>query len=87
MDTYATINDMWEISWKTSYLLGNVHAGIGEIAGMGYHVDDMQMMQTVKSQLMTSHGSCTKGSHKSIVQMNHTKQSHKTRRRHLQEWK
>ena len=39
---------------KTSYLLGNVYAGMGEIMGTGYRVDDVQMMQTVKSQLMTS---------------------------------
>ena len=45
MDAYATINDTQEISRKTSYLLGNIHTGIGEIVGMGYHVDDMQMMQ------------------------------------------
>ena len=60
MDTYATINDTWEISRNTGYLLGNVDTGIGEFAGMGYHVDDVQMMQTVESQLMTSHGSHTK---------------------------
>ena len=40
---------------KTSYLLGNVDAGIGEFAGMGYCVDDLQMTQTTKLQLMTSH--------------------------------
>ena len=33
---------------KTSYLLGNVDTGIWEFAGMGYHVDDVQMMQTIK---------------------------------------
>ena len=60
MDFYTTINDMQEISWNTSYLLGNVYVGIGEFAGMGYHVDDVQTMQTVKLQLMTSHGSHTK---------------------------
>ena len=54
MDAYATINNTWEISWNTSYLLGNVYAGIGGIVGMGYHVDDMQMMWTVEWQLMTS---------------------------------
>ena len=59
-DTYATINNTWDISQKTGYLLRNVHAAIGEIAGMGYHVDDMQMMQTIELQLMTSCGSCTK---------------------------
>ena len=60
MDAYATINDMQEISWKTSYLLGKVYTGIGEIMGMGYHVDKKQMMQTVKLQLMMSQGSRTK---------------------------
>ena len=59
MDTYATINDTWEISWKTGYLLRNVHMGIGEIAGTGYHVDDVQTMQTIELQLMTSCGSHT----------------------------
>ena len=54
MDAYATINDMWEISRNTGYLLGNVYVGIGEIAGMGYCVDDVEMMQTVESQLMMS---------------------------------
>ena len=60
MDTYATINDSGKYHRKTGYLLGNVHTGIGEIAGTGYHVNDMQTMQTVESQLMTSHGSHTK---------------------------
>ena len=59
-DAYATINDMWGISWNTGYLLRNVYAGIGEIVGTGYCVDDMQMMQTVESQLMMSQGSHTK---------------------------
>ena len=53
-DAYTTINDMQEISWNTGYLLGNIYMGIGEILGMGYCVDDVQMMQTVKLQLMTS---------------------------------
>ena len=79
MDAYATINDTWEISWNTGYLLGNFHAGIGEITGMGYCVDDMQTMQTVESQLTTSCGSHTKRSNKSIAQTNCTKWSHKTR--------
>ena len=73
MDAYATINDTWEISQKTGDLLGNVDMGIQEFAGMGYHVDDMQMMLPVESQLMTSHGSHTKQSHKSITQTNCTK--------------
>ena len=51
---------MWEISQNTGDLLSNVYVGIGEFTGMGYHVDDMQMMQTVKLQLMTSQGSRTK---------------------------
>ena len=45
---------------KTGYILRNVHMGIGEYAGMGYCVDDVQMMWTDKAQLMTSHGSCPK---------------------------
>ena len=69
-DAYATINSMQEISWEIGYLFGNVHTGIGEFVGMGYRVDDMQMMQTIESQVMTSHGSCTKRSHKSIAQTN-----------------
>ena len=63
---------------KNSYLLGNVHVGIEEFTGTGYHVDNVQMMQTTESQLMTSCGSRTKQSHKSIAQMNHTNKSHKT---------
>ena len=60
MDAYAIIKDMWEISWKTSFLLISIYVGIGEITGTGYHVDDEQMMQTVELQLMISQGSCTK---------------------------
>ena len=59
---------------KTGYLLGNVDMGIQEFAGMGYHVDDVQMMQTDKSQMMTSCGSHTSQLHKSIAQTNCTKQ-------------
>ena len=59
-DAYATINNTWEISWKTGYLLGNIYMGIGEIVGTGYHVDDGQMMQTVELQLMMSWGSFRK---------------------------
>ena len=49
---------------KTGYLRRNVEAGIQELAGMGYHVDDVQMTQTDKSQIMTSRGSRTSLSHK-----------------------
>ena len=49
---------------KTGYLVGNIDAGIGEFAGTGYHVDDVQMMQTIELQLMMSHGSHTKRSYK-----------------------
>ena len=49
MDAYATINGTWEISRKTGYLHGNVDAGIQEFMGMGYHVNDVQMMQTMSS--------------------------------------
>ena len=65
---YATINNTWEILWSTSYLLGNVDTGIREFAGMGYCVDDVQMVQTVELQLMM---------HKMIRQINHTNNSHK----------
>ena len=51
---------MQEISQNTGYLLSNIYAGIGEIVGMGYCVDDMQMMRTVELQLMTSWGRHTK---------------------------
>ena len=64
---------------KTSYLLGNVDAGIQEFVGMGYHVDNMQMIRTDESQMMMSCGSHTSQSHKSIAQMTPTKQSRKTR--------
>ena len=59
---------------KTGYLLGNIDTEIGEFAGMGYPVDDMQTMGTDESQMMTSRGSCTNQSHKSIAQTNCTKQ-------------
>ena len=54
--------------------------------GMGYRVDDVQTMQTDELQMMMSHGSRTSQSHKSITQINRTKQLHKTRCRHVQEW-
>ena len=41
---------------------------------MGYHVNDVQMMQADKSPLMMSCGSCTKRSHKLIAQINRTRQ-------------
>ena len=74
MDAYATINDTWEISQETGFLLSNINVGIGEIAGMGYHVNDVQMMLTDELQLMMSQGSCTKQSHKLITQINSTRQ-------------
>ena len=64
---------------KTGYLLGNIDVGIQEFAGMGYHVDDMQMTWTEELQMMTSHWSCTSQLHKSITQTNRTKSSSKTR--------
>ena len=60
MDAYTTINDMWEISQKTGYLHSSMYAGIWEFVGMGYHVDNVQKMPSVKSQLMMSWGSHTK---------------------------
>ena len=44
---------------ETSYLLWNIYTGIGEFVGMGYCMDDMQMMQTIKSQMMMARGSHT----------------------------
>ena len=58
---------------NTGYLLRNVDVGIREFMGMGYCVDDMQTTQTDESQMMTSCGSRTSWSHKSIAQTNHTK--------------
>ena len=63
---------------KTGYLLGNVDAGIWELTGRGYCMDDVQMMWTDKLQMMTSHGSHTKQLHKSMTQTNHTNELHKT---------
>ena len=74
METYTTTNNMQEISWNTSYLLSNIYMGMGETTGTGYHLDDVQMMQPVESQLMTSGGSNTKQSHKSITQIDGTRQ-------------
>ena len=54
MDAYATINNTWEISWNTDSLLSNVYVGIGEIVGAVYCVNNVQMMQTDESQLITS---------------------------------
>ena len=71
-DTYTTINDTWEYHGKTGYLLRNIDTGNREFAGTGYHVDDVQTMQTDELQLMTSHGSHTKRLHKSITQTNRT---------------
>ena len=51
---------------------------IQKFAGTGYFVDDVQMMQTDNLQMMTSHGSCTSQLHKSIAQINHTNESHRT---------
>ena len=51
---------------------------MGEIVRIGHCVDDVQMKQTVKLQLMTSRGSHAKRLHKSIAQNDHTNQLHKT---------
>ena len=45
---------------NTGYLLGHVDAGIWEFEGVGYCVNDIQMMWTDESQMMTSRGSRTK---------------------------
>ena len=59
---------------NTSYLLGNVDVGTQEFAGTGNRVNDRQMRWTDDSQMMTSHRGRTSQSHKSIAQVNHTKQ-------------
>ena len=59
---------------NAGYLLGNIGTGIQEFMGMGYCVDNRQMTQTDKSQMMTSCGSHTSQLHKQIKQMNRTKQ-------------
>ena len=41
------------------------------------HVDDVQTRQTDKLWWMMSQMSCTKWSHKTIAQINHTNQLHK----------
>ena len=71
---YTTINATQKYHGNTGYLLGNVDAGVQEFEGTGYHVDDMQMTQTDKSQIMMSCGSCTSQSHKRIPQTDRTKQ-------------
>ena len=45
---------------KTGDLLRNIDVGIQEFMGTGYHVNNVQMMQTIELQLMMSCGSCTK---------------------------
>ena len=47
--------------------------GTQEFVGMGTCVDDGQMRQTDKSQMMTSHRGHTSQLHKRIGQTNHTK--------------
>ena len=75
MDTYATINDMQEISRNTSYLLGNVYARIGENCGnrilCGQCADDADSQVAVDDIMGKSH--------KMIAQINRTNQLHKTR--------
>ena len=59
---------------KTSYLLGNIDAGIREFAGTGYCEDNVQTIWTDNSQMMMSRGSRTSQSHKQITQTKCTKQ-------------
>ena len=73
-DAYATINNTWEISWYTGYLLRNVDTGTQEFAGTGNHVNNRQTRQTDESQMMMSRRGHTSQSHKRIAQTNHTKQ-------------
>ena len=63
----------------TGYLLGNVDVGTQEYAGTGNCVNDRQMRQTDKSQMMTSRWGRTSESHKRIAPTNCTNESHKAR--------
>ena len=65
---------------NTGYLLGNVDAGIQEFAGTEYCVDNGQMTQTDKLQMMMLHQSCTSQSHKRITQNDCAKQDDITSR-------
>ena len=67
-DAYTTINDTQEYHGNTGYSLGNVDAGIQDLAGTGNCMDDGQMTQTDESQMMTSHQGRTSQSHKQIAQ-------------------
>ena len=62
---------------KTGYLLGNIDMVIQKFAGMGYHMNNMQMMQTDKSQMMTSRGSRTSQLHKPVAPTIRTNKLHK----------
>ena len=64
MDAYGTINNTWEISWKTGYLLSNIDAGIWEFAGMEFHVNDVQMMHQLGYHWEVAQNDCTNQSHK-----------------------
>ena len=50
---------------------------IPKFAGMGYHVNNMQMMRTDESQMMTSRGSRTSQLHKPIAPTIRTNELHK----------
>ena len=69
---------MWENSWSTVYLLGNIYVGSGKTQECGNHVDDIQMRQTDKSQWMMSQMRQTDESWWMMSQMSHMKQSHKS---------
>ena len=59
---------------NTGYLLGNIDVGTQEFAGTGNRVNDGKMRQTDELQMMTSHRGRTSQSHKSVAQINCTKQ-------------
>ena len=73
-DAHVTMNDTQEISWENRLLTQEHDMVIWEFVGTGYRVNDVQTIWTDELQMMTSCGSRTSQSHKSIAQINCTKQ-------------
>ena len=88
-DTYTTINNTWEISWEYQLLTRERWCGNSGIRGNRDTVWTTCRwdMRQIELQMMTSCGSCTSQSHKSIAQTNHTKWSHGRQDDNVQEWK
>ena len=56
---HRTINEMWENSLSTGYLLGNVYVGLGKMQECENHVNNVQMRQTDESWWMMSRNQIT----------------------------